>query len=271
MSANLTVSREKQAEILNDHYNETYNAVEIVWSQRNRVALYIYLLSVALLVPNMQELMIKHYVENTPVTISVPMLYLIGLIGLLAMCTLLTQRTNYLNRQYVYLDGLEARIQTLIGHPLIAREGIFYHARNINAKERVTLPIPYHWLYEAVLGLLMAGVLINSFYKVIQSNNEHTMIYILAYLLIAAAFLYVLISFFRRKKSIKNADIKINENLMVSLNTYLSNINGDDIMDEDFVLVFQDQRYVGYGRLKFDAEAKDLKDRLKDYLKSQTP
>jgi hypothetical protein len=223
------VSFEKQLDILNEHYNETYKAVEIVWRQRNNAALYLYLLAGFLLNPALHQALITKYLGEA--VLPTKTVYLLGLIGMLALSILMVQRINFLDRYYIYLQGLEARIKMLSGYSLLAREGDFYKLTGLPAKTRKAV-LPYGRLYELVLLLLVVGVLVNLWWAAIADvpswvnlfwadGRQFDWLHKFILALLSALLVLVLIKFFAHRKTIRSnaraMNVRLNNELCVQI------------------------------------------------------
>src|SRR5687767_10224973 len=97
-------TRSKHLGLLVQHYDATFTALGNIWSQRNRAALYLYIVAITQLFPELQNGLLKRVagVERLPDE----KLSLLGMVVLLALVALLGQRTRYLNSAYAYLAGL---------------------------------------------------------------------------------------------------------------------------------------------------------------------
>lgn len=224
----MKIQNDKQVEILNSHYNETFKVVEIVWSQRNRTALYIYLLSAFLLLSDLHQPIINNYLKDPNLSISTQQIYLIGLFGLLGMCVLLTQRTIFLDKHYIYMQGLEDRIAYLSGYPIIPREGKFYKFEDVDENNRRTMPIRYDILYDLFLVVLILAVLwnlwsavfidsLNKWWFLIENGNQYNCRHKVTFILLTLGFIYVLVSFFFFRSKISEAAKRENEKLKEEL------------------------------------------------------
>jgi len=210
--------REKQIAILNDHYNQTYRVVELVWAQRNRVALYLYIVSglLLLLTRDLHDAILNRYFNNSTL-LSIQFVCIVGALGVLAMCILLTQRTTFLDKHYLYLKGIEERINFLCGFVLIARESHFYSFDKIPKEERIKLPIRYHILYDAVLIFLVLMVLLKLWAMMITTEFEFQRTSIAISALLTAGFVYVLGMFYIKRNKIKNSAERMNQVFMDEL------------------------------------------------------
>lgn len=144
--------------LLESHYNATYEVVTQVWGQRNRVSLYAYLLALVLISAELQNILARTILDADPEKLSRPHLYIFGLLALFGLLVLLTQRTLFLDKQYIYLELLEKKIEYLVGYSLIAREGSYYRLQGISEKDK-KFTLPFHLIYDMVLLLLTAFVL----------------------------------------------------------------------------------------------------------------
>lgn len=143
----------EEIKLLESHYNATYEAVKEVWAQRNRVSLYAYLLALALISTELQNFLAVTVLKVESINLSRPNLYILGLLSLLGLWVLLTQRTLFLDKQYIYLDLLERQIEYLLGYSLIAREGQYYRLQGVPQEAQKRTPRFYLW-YDCGLVIL---------------------------------------------------------------------------------------------------------------------
>jgi hypothetical protein len=223
---------DKQLEILNAHYNETFRSLENVWSQRNRVALLLYLTAIVIFVPGLRGAAITKYLAGSE--LSTEVFYLLLLLILLGLCTLLVQRMLFLTKQYVYLSGIEERMELLAGHAIITREGQFYrsHEEDFPAVDEHGRPvlssppshlqlrhsqwtIPFNLMYNALVITLVGAVLVVQWARIYRTTpalhyfgtgpvyNEP---YTVALVLFTVAFIYVIASYYVASKDhLRNA------------------------------------------------------------------
>jgi hypothetical protein len=147
-----------EVNLLESHYNSTYEVVKLVWEQRNRLTLYAYLLSLVLISTELQNILAGTMLDADPMNLPRAHLYILGLLALLGLLVLLTQRTLFLDKQYIYLDLIEKRIEYLVGYSLIAREGRYYRLEGL-PKGIKKSTLPFHLIYDIVLILLTLFVL----------------------------------------------------------------------------------------------------------------
>lgn len=154
----------EEVKLLESHYNATYEAVQLVWAQRNRVSLYAYLLALALVSTELQRFLAVTILKVEKIDLSLPHLLTLGLLTLLGLWVLLTQRTLFLDKQYIYLGLLEKQMEYLLGFSLITREGKFYRLQDIPAAVKQWTP-PFHFLYDGGLVILTIFAIMSIFYN----------------------------------------------------------------------------------------------------------
>lgn len=138
---------EKRAELLMDHYKDTFTLIHFHWKARNRFFLFILVLMSAMAMdtakPGSLAAVANGYVEKnlsvesnseTSQKVTVPTLDF-SAVGTLCWFVLLClviqyyQRSMFVDRQYNYISQLEDQICTLMGADYVTREGKAYHSR----------------------------------------------------------------------------------------------------------------------------------------------
>jgi hypothetical protein len=178
--------------------------------------LYLYLLAAFLLNPSLHQSIINKLLDSTnhAAILATQTVYLIGLLGLLALSILLTQRTHYLDRHYIYLQGVEDRIKLLSGYTLVPREGDFYILERIPEERRISSSLPYAVLYDLVFIVLIGGVLIdlwiailkdspNNYRILCESGSQLDLFHKWVFMILSAAFVIILVLFLKHRKKIK--------------------------------------------------------------------
>lgn len=139
---------EKKAELLMDHYKETFQLILYHWKVRNR--LFIYILIILALVgldsysPGSLSKLVNAYITH-----KVPKAPTLGfdVIGTAAWFLLLSlviqyyQRSIFVDRQYHYIQRLEEQICSEMGGDYVTREGKAYFSRTGRTDEGGKQPV----------------------------------------------------------------------------------------------------------------------------------
>lgn len=194
------INSEKQAELLLDHYKDTFQILFEHWRVRNRlfglILVTLTLMLFQLTSPNVLERLANSYIRSqiesssssissqtsrgrseahTEQSVSQPDLesphqqdetgpvdfrFLNSLLWFVLMVLLVPyqQRSILIERQYQYLDQLEAHLNTLLGGKYITREGEFYKQNRPKYLRHVGFL--YHWFFPSLLFLVMLAKLI---------------------------------------------------------------------------------------------------------------
>lgn len=132
----MNISKEKEVDILNDHYKDTCERIRENVVLRDRLFLYV-LLVIGLHFfqvsdrSKTSESLVSFLKEHSgfQITANVDVLTAVLWFLLLALVVRYFQANVYVNRQYNYLHQLEDQFKELLGHHLISREGKNYLSR----------------------------------------------------------------------------------------------------------------------------------------------
>ena len=132
---------DKRAELLMDHYRDSFGILLGHWKSRNRLFMYalIVMALIALngLSPGSLDSMINAYIRDnilkgpadyTPLNFAI--VDLIARFVLLCLVINYFQRSILVDRSYKYIHRLESRIRILTGEPCFDREGKAYFSRS---------------------------------------------------------------------------------------------------------------------------------------------
>ena len=129
---------EKRAELLMDHYKDTFSHLLYHWKMRNRVFIYtlflITLIGIDIVSPGLLEQLFSGVVQKYIGDACVPALGF-GIVDLIARFLLLClvvqyyQRSIHVDRQYRYLDDVEEKLCKLMDGDYVTREGKAYLSR----------------------------------------------------------------------------------------------------------------------------------------------
>jgi hypothetical protein len=148
------MKNEKRAELLMDHYKDTFTHILYHWKVRNRLFIYILILLAVLALdavkPKSVSNLVNQYISKT---VSAKTLIHTGqsqktewldlsVLGSLSWFVLLClviqyyQRSIYVDRQYRYIDNVENQICRLMGGDYVTREGKAYYSKiGINSEK----------------------------------------------------------------------------------------------------------------------------------------
>lgn len=183
-----SVSREKQAELIAEHYQQTFQLTHEMWKQRNltllRLLATIGVASVLLLGPPETFALIVQYLasqlnlEGADEVSRIRQLFSFTIIQSLVLFVIfylmvnLHHRALYVLRNYAYLGQLELEIRRLSGMApdsiAFTREGSFYWGH------RGSLQGIVKWVYVFLLGGLLLFFLVGSIVFGFQSGNMLT-------------------------------------------------------------------------------------------------
>jgi ABC-type multidrug transport system fused ATPase/permease subunit len=130
---------DKRAELLMDHYKDTFGHIEYHWKLRNRIFLLALLLLVGICVdlyyPGFFSSLVNAYIQKNLASegfasaLPTVGLHVVGSgIWFLLLCLVVNyyQRSIHVDRQYKYLATIESQLDKLLGPDLITREGLAY-------------------------------------------------------------------------------------------------------------------------------------------------
>jgi len=196
------ITPDKQAELLMDHYKDSFQLALEHWKTRNRLFIFtlvtLTLMLFQLTSPNVLEHLANSYiqkqVESEPAA-SVPgtatekrltaagssnpsppnsevvqqreakgdlvdFRFITSLLWFLLAYLLVQyyQRSILVDRQYIYLDGIEKKINKLIAAGFVTREGFSYHKDRPEFLKRVK--ILYSVIFLLLMGLVVLGKIV---------------------------------------------------------------------------------------------------------------
>lgn len=139
---------EKKAELLMEHYKDTFQLILYHWKVRNRLFIYIIIILALVGLDSYSPGSLSKLV-NAYITHKVPKAPTFGfdVIGTLAWFLLLSlviqyyQRSIFVDRQYRYVQRLEEQICSEMGGDYITREGKAYFSRKGTADEGGKQPL----------------------------------------------------------------------------------------------------------------------------------
>ena len=133
------VTDAKRAELLLDHYHDTFEHILYHWKARNRLFMLILVLlaaiSVDLYQPRFASDLVNAYLQKEldgAQGIPTIELRVVGCVVWLLLLSLVVnyyQRSIHVDRQYNYIAGVEDDLNRLLGQRLITREGRAYLSR----------------------------------------------------------------------------------------------------------------------------------------------
>jgi len=127
---------EKRAELLLNHYNDTFQQILYHWKARNRLFLYalivLTLLAFASYSPGLVSGLIHAYLKETlkyTTPIDLAVVESAGWFVLLSLVIQYYQRSIHVDRQYKYISEVEKHICEAMGGDYITREGKGYYSK----------------------------------------------------------------------------------------------------------------------------------------------
>ncbi|HEX5707744.1 MAG TPA: hypothetical protein VFX96_10645 [Pyrinomonadaceae bacterium] len=157
---------EKRAELLHDHYKDTFQYVLEHWKVRNRLFVFILVVLALLLFqltsPNVLEELANSYIRGqtkheTPgvASVLVDFRFITSVLWFIFAYLVVQyyQRTILVDRLYIYLDRTETRINRHLGGSFVTREGAYYReSQPIFLKQVFFL---YSWVFCGLLVLVV--------------------------------------------------------------------------------------------------------------------
>lgn len=196
------VSNDKKAELLHDHYKDSFQHLLEHWKTRNRLFSLI-LVTLALMLfqftsPNVLEQLANSYIRdqtklpesdnsNGPVDFRfiTSMLWFI----LAYLLVQYYQRSILVDRLYFYLERTEKRISQFIGTGSITLEGEFYKEERPKFLKHVFYL--YKWVFLVLLVVIIIAKIIQEWRALeINTGNLTAIIFTLVDILIAVTILY---------------------------------------------------------------------------------
>ena len=138
----------KKAELLLDHYKDTFQLILYHWKVRNRLFIYI-LIILALLgldayAPGTLSKLVNGYIAKKaekPPTLQFEVIGTLGWFLLLSLVIQYYQRSIFVDREYRYIQRLEEQICAEMGADYVTREGKAYFSRRGRADEGGKQPV----------------------------------------------------------------------------------------------------------------------------------
>lgn len=164
------VSEDKRIEVLLSHYNTSFDSVLRVWSQRNRLFLWLLVLlttetfftfnpvAARAVVLGLFKKFTDADVKQLDETLDFGFVNLLGYAIWLYLTINLYQRSVYVSTYYGYLDRLERRMNALLGSDDVTREGEFY--RRSRKPLHSNVGFFYTWIFHVLMGLVLAYKLV---------------------------------------------------------------------------------------------------------------
>ena len=130
------MNKEKRAELLMDHYKDTFQHILVHWKTRNRLFVFaliiIALMALDLVSPGSLSKLVNGYIErsvNNPPTFDFDVIGSAAWFLLLSIVIQYYQRSISVDRQYKYIHKLEEQICEDMGGDLVTREGKSYFSK----------------------------------------------------------------------------------------------------------------------------------------------
>lgn len=141
------MNKEKRAELLLDHYKDTFQHILLHWKARNRlfvfVLIIIALMALDLVSPGSLSKLVNGYIGKSlknPPTFDFEIIGSIVWFLLLSIVIQYYQRSILVDRQYKYIHKLEDRICADMGGDFITREGKSYFSKTGDADKQGKQP-----------------------------------------------------------------------------------------------------------------------------------
>lgn len=139
---------DKRAELLMDHYKDTFQLILYHWKVRNR--LFIYILIILALIgldsfsPGSLSELVNAYIKNKVPEAPTFGFDVIGIVTwflLLSLVIQYYQRSIFVDREYHYIQRLEEQICSEMGDDYVTREGKAYFSRTGRTDEGGKQPV----------------------------------------------------------------------------------------------------------------------------------
>lgn len=142
------MNKEKRAELLMDHYKDTFQHILLHWKARNRlfvfVLIIIAIMALDLVSPGSLSKLVNGYIEKSlqnPPTFDFEVIGSIVWFLLLSIVIQYYQRSILVDRQYKYIHKLEEQICADMGGDFITREGKSYFSKTGVADKQGKQPL----------------------------------------------------------------------------------------------------------------------------------
>lgn len=148
----MTITDEKRAELLMDHYKDTFQHILYHWKVRNRLFIFVLILLAIMALdtysPGSLSKLINGYIaKKYEIGSAADPAFEFKVIGSAAWFLLLSlvinyyQRSIFVDRQYNYIHNLENQINTIMGSEYVTREGKAYFSKKGVASDVGKQPI----------------------------------------------------------------------------------------------------------------------------------